>query len=93
MQCSCDIDTTVSQNVFSEPRLVLIQSDVNEGDIIQGFIVAEKTLVFEITEFSVVDGLIALLASYYIFHVNYAKSTPALSLMLFLQEQVMGMPD
>ena len=93
MQCSCDIDTTVSQNVFSEPRLVLIQSDVNEGDIIQGFIVAEKTLVFEITEFSVVDGLIALLASYYIFDVNYAKSTPALSLMLFLQEQVMGMPD
>ena len=70
-----------------------LQFDVNEGDIIQGFIVAEKTLVFEVTEFSVVDGLIALLASYYTFHVNYPKSTPALSLMLFLQEQVMGMPD
>ena len=41
-------------------------------------------MVFEVIEFSVVDGLIALLASYYIFHVNYAKSTPALSLMLFL---------
>jgi hypothetical protein len=49
-------------------------------------VVAEKSLIFEVTDFSVIDGIISLLASYYVFHVNYPRSVPAQSLLLFFQE-------
>ena len=50
---------------------------------------AEKTLIFEITDFSILQGLVSLLASYYVFHVNYPKSVPALSFCLFIQEYLL----
>ena len=40
------------------------------------------------TDFSIVEGLVSLLASYYIFHVNYPKSIPA-----FIQEYLLGVID
>ena len=61
----------------------------------QGLIIAEKELLFEvdINGFSVVDGLIALLAAYYIFYVKYPKSTPAAGFLLFLQEIILESPE
>ena len=72
-------------------------SDENDSStdaeiISQGFVVSEKNIVFEITNFSVINGLISLLASYYVFHVNYPTSVPAQSLLLFLQEALLEHP-
>ena len=67
-----------------------------EGDatvITQGFIVAEKSVIFEVTDFSVVESIVSLLASYYIFHVNYPKSIPASSFLYFIQEYLLGVID
>ena len=47
---------------------------------------AEKNVLFEITDFSIINGLISFLATYYVFRVNYPKSVPAQSLLLFLLE-------
>ena len=41
-----------------------------------------KRTVFDITNYSV----ISLLASYYVFHVDYPTSVPPQSLLLFLQD-------
>ena len=59
----------------------------------QGFIVAEKNILFEITDFSVVRGVICLLATYYTFYVKYPKPIVANSFLLFLQEIVLGSKD
>ena len=45
------------------------------------------------TDFSIVEGLVSLLASYYIFHVNYPKSIPASSFLYFIQEYLLGVID
>ena len=76
------------EHTYSEPKLVL--SDSEDAAISQGLIVAEKNVLFEITDFSIIDGLISLLATYYVLHVNYPKSVPAQSLLLFLQERKLG---
>jgi len=34
----------------------------------QGFIIAEKNVLFEITDFMIVEGLTSLLASYYVYY-------------------------
>ena len=61
----------------------------------QGVIVAEKEVLFDVivNGFSVVDGLIALLAAYYVFYVKYPKSTPAAGFLLFLQEIILDSPE
>ena len=38
---------------------------------------AEKEIVFEVTQFCVCDGIVSLLASCYAFYVNYPKSVSA----------------
>ena len=73
----------------SDPRLVLFLSDTEITKVSEGFVVAEKNVLFEVTDFTVIDGLISLLAAYYVFHVNYPKSVPAQSLLLFLQEYLL----
>lgn len=74
------------EHTYSEPRLVHFLSDSEDAAISQGLIVAEKNVLFEITDFSIINGLISFLATYYVFHVNYPKSVPAQSLLLFLLE-------
>ena len=81
------------EHTYSEPRLVLFLSDSEDAAISQGLIVAEKNILFEITDFSIIDGLISHLATYYVFHVNYPKSVPAQSLLLFLQEIILENPE
>ena len=75
------------ENSFSETRLVLFEEE-HSNHVIQGFIVAEKNIIFEVTEFDLVQGLISLLASYYVFHLNYPKSLPANLLLLLMQEHL-----
>ena len=46
------------------------------------------------TDFSLIDGFISLLASYYVFYVNYpSKSVPTQSLLLFFQEYILESPE
>lgn len=45
LQSSTDIKSVVSQNTYSEPRLVLFMSDTDPEAISQRFIVAEKTFL------------------------------------------------
>ena len=54
---------------------------------------AEKSLLFEVTNFSVIEGLVSLIATYYVFHISYPKPVPAFSLLLFLQEYLMEILD
>ena len=51
---------------------------------------AEKEILFEVTEFSVCDGIVCLIASYYVFHVDYPKSVVANKFLLFVQELLLG---
>ena len=58
----------VDEKGFTEPKLAIFK-DQRNIESSQGLIITEKELLFEvdINGFSVVDGLIALLAAYYIF--------------------------
>ena len=70
---------------FSEPRMVIF-ANPNHSETAQGFVVAEKSVIFEIGDFTIIKGLIQLIATYYTFHVSYPKSVPARSFLLFIQE-------
>ena len=59
----------------------------------QGFIIAEKQVLFEVDSFTLTDGLISLIASYYVFYVSYPKSSPATGVLLFIQEILLGQAD
>ena len=39
------------------------------------------------------EGLISLIASYYVFYVSYPKSSPVTGVLLFVQEVLLGQPD
>ena len=58
----------------------------------QRFIVAEKPSLLEVDNFSIIDGLTTLLASFYVHYVGYTKSGPAAGLLLFLQEIILNKP-
>ena len=81
-----DIDVITAEKTFPEPRLVII----GDGENSQGFIVAEKQILLEVDGFNILEGLITLLASYYVFYVSYPKSGPAAGTLLFLQEVVLN---
>ena len=55
----------------------------------QAFIIAEKTIIFEVTDVNVCQCLLSLLATYYVFDISYPKSQPASSFLLFLQEYLL----
>ena len=69
MQPGTAIENMIKMKTFPEPRLLLFGSENNLKDA-QGFIVAEKQILFEVDEFNLVDGLISLIASYYVFYVS-----------------------
>ena len=52
----------------------------------QGFVAAEKELLFEIDNFSISEGIVSLIATYYCYYINYPTSLPAQSFLLFVQE-------
>lgn len=47
----------------------------------QGYIVAEKAMLFEVTDFNITEGLVSLLASYYAYYISYPKSSPAAGIL------------
>ena len=67
-----------------EPRLVVFKD--HNGRPNQGFIVAEQEVLFEVTGFTIIEGMISLLAAYYSLYISYPKSTMAADELLFIQE-------
>ena len=55
----------------------------------QGFIVAEQEALFEVIGFTIVQGLISLIATYYSLYINYPKSAVAADELLFIQEALL----
>ena len=72
-----------------EPRLVIFTNGENS----QGYVVAEKEVIFEVDGFSVLEGLISLIASYYSLYISYPKSPIAAMELLFIQEALLGVDD
>ena len=60
----------------------------------KGFIVAEESILFEVDNFSAIEGMLSLIASYYILHIGYpTRSLRAASFLLFLQEMIVGIHE
>ena len=92
LQPGTELQEVLKEKAFSEPRLIIF---VNEQDMknAQGFIIAEKQVLFEVDSFTLTDGLISLIASYYVFYVSYPKLSPATGVLLFIQEILLGQAD
>ena len=90
-QSGTALDYMTKEKVFPEPRLLLLL-DSNKK-ISQGFITAEKSIIFEVDNFCMADGLASLMATYYVFHVSYPRSTAAVSTLMFCQEILLGKPE
>ena len=73
-----------------EPRLVIFKD--HKGVPKQGFMVAEQEALFKVTEFSIAQGLISLIATYYCLYINYPKSAVAADELLFIQEALLEVP-
>lgn len=70
-----------------EPRLVMFQDHL--GKCNQGFIIAEQEVLFEVTEFTIIEGMTSLIATYYSLYISYPKSTVAADELLFIQEALL----
>lgn len=55
--------------------------------------VAEKRILYKISDFTIIKGMIQLIATYFTFHVSYPKAVPAQSFLLFIQEMLVGQKD
>ena len=93
LQPMTSIDDILKENTFSEPRLVLFNNERKESGLSQCFVVAEKTLIFEVKEVNIGQALCSLIATYYVFHVKYPTSVPAYCLLMFIQEHLLELPD
>ena len=80
----------MEEKTFLEPRLIIFTDDKSK---FEGCIVSEKKMLLKFDDFSVLDGLITLLATYYAYDVQYPKSLPAQSFLLFIQEVLLGCKD
>ena len=78
--------------VFPEPRLLIFARQGTMKNA-KGLVAAEKQVLFEIDDFTVIKGLTLLIAAYYVFFVKYPKSSPASSFLLFIQECLLGIKD
>ena len=87
LQATGDIDTHF-QSRLMEPRLIVFH-DIEK--IVQMFIAAENDSILEVPSSSFKDGLVQLMAAYYVYNVQY----PAMckSILFFLQDVVMDKPD
>ena len=82
----------LQEKVFAEPRLVIFVS-MAHPEAAQGFVIAEKEILLQIAKFSVIRGLIILIAIYYVYDIRYPKSGLAQGLLLFIQEVLLGKKD
>ena len=58
----------------------------------QAFVVAEKTILFEVTDVNISQAISSIIASYYVLFVSYPKSIRALCTLLFFQEYLLESP-
>ena len=59
----------------------------------QGFIVAEESVLFEIEDCSVIEGITSLIGIYYVLHIGYPRGLRAMSFLLFIQEMLLGIAE
>lgn len=84
-----DLDDIMKTKAFPEPRLIILKTN----SAMQGFIVTEESVVFEVDDFTVIEGITSLIATYYVLHIGYPKGLRAMSFLLFVQEMLIGIPD
>lgn len=73
-----------------EPKLVIFYEE--DANAQQMFVCAENQVAFEVTTSNkVLDGLIHLMAMYYVFDVQYPQFCKAT--LYFMQDILMGKPD
>ena len=60
IQAGTNLQDVLHEKAFSQPRLVifLIDADAKDG---QGFVIAKKTILFQIDNFSVCEGTVSLI--------------------------------
>ena len=85
IQPGTDIQEVLKLKTFSESRLIIYVNKSNPS-LAQGFIATEKELLFEIDNFSISEGIVSFIATYYCYYIMYPKSLPAQSFLLFVQE-------
>ena len=88
-QIGANLDDIFKEKVFPEPRL-LIFVDEGHPEKATGCLVVEKNVMYKILEFSVIEGIISLIAGYYTLFVSYPASSPAKCFLLFVQEILLG---
>ncbi len=76
------------KSTIVEPRLVIFES---EDFILQTFISAENDCLVEVPATTIVEGLVYLMAAYYVFNVAYPKLYQPLLYMV--QDFVMDKSD
>ena len=83
------MDQVLQENSFPEPRLVMfLQEETMKNG--QGYIIAERNILFEVHNYSVLNGISSLLAAYFVFDVSYPKSSSTAGMLLLFQEVLLG---
>ena len=80
--------TEYFESTIMEPRLLVF---TDNEQLSQMFICAENQELFEVPGERLVEGLLHLMASYYVFGVDYPKVCRAL--LFFFQDIIMERPD
>ena len=75
---------------MNEPSLI-VYSDPDDDEIKQQFLIAEHEVIYELTTTKLIDGLVLLMAMYYVFDVSYNFRCKAT--MFFLQDVLMQCQD
>ena len=90
LQGDVDIASCLNDSALMEPKLVIYEEEEN---VQQMFLCAENEVILEVPTCSsgLVDGLVHLMALYYVFDVQYPSfCKPTL---YFMQDILMGRPD
>ena len=87
-----DVQSVLKEKAYTEPRLLIFLNKANPS-LTQGFVAAEKELLFEVSDFTVTEGIISLIATYWAYHIQYPKPLPSLNFMLFVQEVLLERKD
>lgn len=86
------MDTILKDKTFPEPRLAIFCTE-GSGEAMQGFITAEKSITLDIDDFSISEGILSLIALYFVLYISYPKSLAASSTLLFFQEILLEQQD
>ena len=71
-----DVQSVLKEKAYTEPRLLIFLNKANPS-LTQGFVAAEKELLFEVSDFTVTEGIISLIATYWAYHIqSVSKTTP-----------------